>query len=490
MVRRTSHPDRSDLLTISAGELAALIRTKRVTSRQAVETHVAQVRRVNGRLNAMVKDRFDDALREADEADAAIQRGADLPPLHGVPCGIKECFAMTGMPNTSGLVARKGIVADRDATAVKRLREAGAIPLGVSNVSELCMWMESVNKVYGRTGSAFDPTRTAGGSSGGEGALVGAGAVPFGLGSDVGGSIRMPAFFNGVFGHKPTGGLVPGSGQYPEENSQVFNRYTTTGPLTRRADDLFPILRILAGPDGIDPGAYEMPLGDPGKVSLEGLRVLDVRETIVMPVAKSLLEAQSRAAAALARRGAKLESRRFPALRQGIALWSSMLEAAGTKTFKDLLGNGNGFHIPTEILRAFRGRSPHTVAALGLAVLEELPKLMPSRASEAVEVGRALQRELEEALGDDGVLLFPPHAVPAPKHVVSLVPPLRWGYTSVWNVLELPSTAVPMGLDARGVPLGVQVISRRGNDHVTIAVAQALEREVGGWRMPAWIEAA
>src|SRR5207253_4609005 len=113
------------------------------------------------------------------------------------PCTIKESIALTGMPHTAGLVARKGTLAGADAPTVARLRAAGAIPLGVTNTSELCMWMESNNRVYGRTGSAYDPSRTAGGSSGGEGAIVGAAGAPFGLGSDIGGSIRMPAFFNG-----------------------------------------------------------------------------------------------------------------------------------------------------------------------------------------------------------------------------------------------------------------------------------------------------
>src|SRR5207237_4871758 len=147
------------------------------------------------------------------------------------------------------------------APTVGGLRAAGAIPLGVTNLSELCMWMESNNRVYGRTGNAYDPRRTAGGSSGGEGAIVGAAGAPFGLGSDIGGSIRMPAFFNGVFGHKPTGGLVPNSGQFPMAHGPAL-RYLTTGPIARHAEDLMPLLRILAGPDGDDAGCVAMELGD------------------------------------------------------------------------------------------------------------------------------------------------------------------------------------------------------------------------------------
>src|SRR4051812_38877312 len=253
-----------DLRRLSAVELAALIRGRRISSREAVEAHIAQIARVNPVLNAVVRERFDEARAEADAADAALARGdVDmLPPLHGVPCTIKECFALRGMPHSAGLRARRHVVAARDATAVARLRQAGAIPLGVTNTSELCMWMESNNRVYGRTNNPYDASRIVGGSSGGEGAIIGAGASPFGLGSDIGGSIRGPAFFNGVFGHKPTGGLVPGTGQYPLARGAAL-RYLTTGPLARRAEDLMPLLRVLAGPDGHDGGCEAMPLGDP-----------------------------------------------------------------------------------------------------------------------------------------------------------------------------------------------------------------------------------
>src|SRR3954464_7410832 len=137
--------------------------------------------------------------------------------------------------------------------------------------------MESTNRVYGRTANAYDPRRTAGGSSGGEGAIVGAGGAPFGLGADIGGSIRMPAFFNGVFGHKPTGGLVPGTGQYPIASNAAL-RYLSTGPIARRAEDLMPLLRILAGPDDLDAGCTPFSLGDPAAVSMADLTVLDVRD--------------------------------------------------------------------------------------------------------------------------------------------------------------------------------------------------------------------
>src|SRR6185503_363040 len=151
-----------------------------------------------------------------------------------------------------GLVARKGRLATQDAVAVARLRAAGAIPLGVTNVSELCMWMESDNRVYGRTNNPYDQARTVGGSSGGEGAIIGAGGAPFGVGSDIGGSIRIPAAFCGVVGHKPSGRLVPNTGQFPPAEGPA-NAYLGTGPLVRRVRDVWPLLRVMAGPDGHDP---------------------------------------------------------------------------------------------------------------------------------------------------------------------------------------------------------------------------------------------
>lgn len=199
-------PDKTDsrsekILRSSATELARAIRHGELRSIEVVNAHLDRIAAVNPQLNAVVYDLAPSARAMAKEADAARERGADLGPLHGVPCTIKESFAMPETPFTSGLVARIGIRPSETATAVKRLVDAGAIPMGKTNVSELCMWMEGNNKVYGRTNNPYDPSRIVGGSSSGEGAIIGAGGSPFGLGSDIGGSIRMPAFFNGIFGH-------------------------------------------------------------------------------------------------------------------------------------------------------------------------------------------------------------------------------------------------------------------------------------------------
>ncbi len=472
------------LLLQSALSLAAAIRRREVSARAVLEAHLEKAQQVNPALNAIVQDRFADARREADLADARVARGdQDLPPLHGVPCTIKECFAVAGMPQSSGLVSRRDIIPDTDCVTVARLRKAGAIPIGVTNVSELCMWMETHNRLYGRTNNPYDVSRIVGGSSGGEGAIIGAGASPFGLGADVGGSIRMPAFFNGVFGHKPTGGLVPTSGHYPVPQNGV-RRFNTIGPLARRAADLMPILRILAGPDGEDLGCLPFSLGDPEQVRLSELTVYYAEDNGMVAVDEDLKVAQKRVADFLRESGATVMPLEMEAFRHSFEIWSAMMNNENETPFRVLLGDGVALPLGREFARWAMRRSDHTLPALLLGVLDELPKFTPVRVAKMVELGLQLKREMHARLGENGILLFPSYPSTAPAHLKPMWPPFNWQYTAIFNVLELPVTQVPMGLDGAGLPLGIQVVGGHGRDHVTIAVAQALEARFGGWIPP------
>ena len=473
-----------------------MIRERRARSREVVEAHIHHAERVNPALHAVVRDRYGAARAEADAADARLaSEGPDgLPVFHGVPCTIKESFAVEGMPWTAGLVARRDVVASSDAPTVARLRASGFIPLGVTNTSELCMWMESTNMLYGRTGSAYDPARTAGGSSGGEGAVVGAGASPVGLGADVGGSIRMPAFFNGVFGHKPTPGLVPNVGQFPNAEGDA-QHLLGSGPLVRRARDLMPVLRVLAGPHEGDAYARAMTLADPADVSLADVTVLDVREAASLggffPVDARLLDAQERAASELSRRGARVRTAGFPALRDAIALWAAAMDDAAETPYAMMLGNGTKLRLRDvlgEMPGALRGRSRYTVPSLALCVLERATKNLPNNMARVLERTRRVRAELHALLGERGVLLYPSHTRVAPKHGTALYWPLQWGYTAIFNVMHVPVTQVPLGLTPDGLPLGVQVVGAPGSDHVTIRVAEELEDRFGGWvPPPRWV---
>jgi fatty acid amide hydrolase 2 len=463
-----------------------MIRRREASSLEIVEAHIQHIQSVNPRLNAVVRDRFAEAREEARQADQRVLKGesglgpslSPSPSLFlGVPFTVKEAFALTGMPNTSGLVARKGILASSDAPGVARLRAAGAIPLGVTNISELCMWMESNNRVYGRTNNAYDARCIAGGSSGGEGAIVGAGGAPFGLGSDIGGSIRLPAFFNGVFGHKPTGGLLDNGGQYPVASGAAL-RYMTAGPLARRAEDLAPLLRVLMGTE------RSGDLGDPAEVQFDNLDVITIEDNGALLVSDDLRAAQRAAADALAARGARVRAARPSALKRSLEIWSSMLQASGGPTFSEMLGCGVPIRAGRELVRFALGRSPHTLPAIGLALLERVPALLPDQSGRFIALGQALRGEILDLLGPRGVLLYPPYPTPAPRHNKPLLPPFNWVYTAIWNVLEMPVTQAPLGLNAAGLPLGVQIVGAHAQDHVTIAVALELERAFGGWRPP------
>lgn len=472
------------VLTQSATRLAERIRAGEISSLEVVEAHVSHARFVNEDLNAIVVEQYDEALVAAEKADKVLANNGpeSVGSLHGVPCTIKESFGVQGLPQSAGLVARRHAIADADAVTVRRLRNEGAIFIGTTNTSELCMWLESNNRVYGRTNNAYDSTRIAGGSSGGEGAIIGSGASPFGLGADVGGSIRMPAFFNGVFGHKPSSGLVPNSGQHPTSYGEAL-KYLATGPLARRAEDLWPLVKLLAGPDGADDicVARELP---PPVVDYSRMRVIDIPDNGTMPVSKELRDAQAKVVRHLASLGAKVETPKLPALARSFDIWSSMLSAAGGPTFAELMANGRPYNALASLIAWTVRRSDHTLPAIMLSVVEGVAKLTPGRTKAFVDQGHKLRAEFDELLGQDGVLVYPSFSRPSPQHYRPMVMGFHWVYTAILNVMELPVTQVPMGLTPEG-PAGVQIAAGHGQDHVTLAVAQELERAFGGWVPPA-----
>jgi len=476
-----------DLLQASATQLAAAIRTGEVSSREVVDFHIDRAQAFNPHMNAIVHELYDEARALARQADAKVAESdpADLPPFHGVPCTIKECFAFEGMEQTSGLVERKGMRAAADATAVARLKAAGAIPLGTTNVSELCMWMESNNKVYGRTSNPYDPSRIVGGSSGGEGAIVGSGASPFGLGSDIGGSIRMPAFFCGVFGHKGSPGLIPNTGQHPLAEGDA-RRFLSTGPLCRRAEDLMPLVRAMAGPDGLDGVAEDFQLGDPSTVDFSRLRVIDIPNNgaLLHGISNEMDRARSRVVEHLVSLGAQVERPNFKQLKNSFEIWGSMMHEAAETPFSVHMGDGTAVSPVAETLKLLVGKSDHTFPAVLLGLLEGVTDFPPGRAAKWRKVGLELRTQVHDLLRDDGILVYPSYPVTAPKHNQPLRRPSRFVYTGILNVLHLAATQVPLGLDSGGLPLGTQVAATPGLDHLTIGVAMELERAFGGWTAP------
>ena len=471
----------TEMFERSALELARLVRTRQVSSREIVDAHIARIEEVNPFLNAVVNERFAEARREADRADErAASSPDDLPVLHGVPCTIKEFFAVKGLPCTGGLVRCKDVVSTEDATTVARLRAAGAIVLGNTNIPEGGLWLETYNAIYGRTNNPWDLRRTSGGSSGGEGAIIASGGSPFGLGSDIGGSIRFPSAFCGVAGHKPSGRLVPNTGQFPTPRGEAL-AYLTAGPMARRVSDLMPILRLLAGPDARDPVCCAMELGDPEKVSLRDMVVIPLENNGAVRISESMRAQVRRAAKSLESRGAKIVERQFPAMKRGLEIWGAMLEAATDTKYDEVLGGDAGVSYLRELALLPFGRSRHTFPALAMGLGDRLLGMLPLSKAPLIALGYELRAELESALGDNGVLLHPPYASTAPLHHGPWATPFAGACSAIFNVLEFPSTTVPMGLDASSLPLSVQVVGARGRDHVTLAAALAVEEDSGGF---------
>lgn len=468
------------LTQLSGTALAAAIRAGDTTSADVVEAHIEVLERI-ANLNALAVERFAQARAEAAAADARVRAGdPDLPPLHGVPVTIKEMLAVDGMPHTGGYPHRRKFRESVDAPVVQRLRAAGAIVLGVGNTCGFLIWIESNNPLYGRVSNAYDPTRTAGGSTGGDGAIVGSGGAPIALGSDLGGSIRIPAFFNGVFGHLPTPGLVPLTGHFPMPDGELRHRLSP-GPVTRRAEDLMPVLRIIAGPDGEDPYTTDQPLGDPDDVAVSGLPVVVSTHSSSVPLRPVLRKAIDRAAEALSDAGADVREAPLKELRFALAQFT-----AAALTEIDLLESWEGVTASTRA----GGRESAPLLVRGPAAVLKIVDSAPLRrvrtraARRLIDSAQRTNDSLLELIGD-GVLLYPPFPRLAPKHRHTIGQPWLATNTAIFNLYGLPATQVPLGLSNSGLPVGVQVVARPGNDHVCFAVALELERALGGWIDPA-----
>jgi fatty acid amide hydrolase 2 len=466
------------------------MRARELSPVELVDSHIGRIEQVNPHVNALVAERFAAAREEALLAECEYAQSPRSRPLLGVPFTCKEMIAVAGMPATFGSVARRGTVAREDAAVVARLRAAGAIPLGVTNVPEWGMWFESYNAVYGRTSNPWDVRRSPGGSSGGEGALTAAGGTVFGLGSDIGGSVRMPAAFCGVFGHKPTNGLLPLTGHYPVYASGPGARlprtapYLTIGTLTRSAADAASLIRIMAGRDGIDPNAEPLAFLSPDTVDWAGRRVVLLPNPKVNRAAHTSAALQScveRAGRLLETRGADVVYAPVRLLENAADVWFAALQSVGGATFAEILGAGERVRLRREIPLALARRSPYSWTALFFCVGERMGRRSEARVRLAMRELRRLSRRFRELIGPGGLLVCPTHPRTAPRHNAAVLHPFDFLYTAVFNALRVPATTAPCGFDVDGLPLSVQFAAARGADNITLAAAAVVEADVGPW---------
>ena len=459
-----------DLLFSSAASIAQAIRGREVSAAETVEAHLRRIDEVNPKLNAVVQLASERAMDEARAADAALARGESLGPLHGVPITIKDSHDTEGIVSTGGTMGRKDFVPEADATAVARMRAAGAIVLGKTNTPELTLSFETDNLVYGQTNNPYDVGRTPGGSSGGAGAIIAAGGSAMDLGTDTGGSIRVPSAFCGLAGLKPTSGRVPRTGHIVPWGLGGMDSLTTIGPMARFVEDLWLAFPIIAGPDGIDPFIHPVPLGDPASVNIAGLRVAFFTDNgTVSPTAEVEASVRS-AAAAIADSGAEVVEDLPAAITENIdANITSILTADGGAGVRRLVDKAGTEQVHPRLNR-FLQAEPISTAEY-TALLEHMD---------------AFRSQMLSFMENYDAILSPVRPWPALPHGESLTSeasPANF-YTSVFNTTGWPGSVVRVGTSSEGLPISVQVMCRPWREDVAVALATVLEDSLGGYVRP------
>ncbi len=456
-----------ELIYSSATNIAKSIREKKVSSAEVVDAYLDRIEEVNPKLNCLVQVSGDKARSDAKEADASLARGGIKGPLHGVPMTAKDSIATAGVVTTSGTLGRTSYVPREDATVVARLRGAGAIMLGNSNVPELCLAGESDNLIYGRSSNPYDLSRTPGGSSGGEGATIAAGCSAAGLGSDVGGSIRWPAHCCGLAGLQPTVGRVPRTGHWPSLSGLMDSMFQI-GPMARYAEDLELILGVISGVDWRDPHIVPMPLGDPGKVDLKSLRVAYFTDNGVLPASPDTAEVVKSAAKAMSDAGATVVEARPDGIENTYDIFMSIVDADAGGSVRHLLEEAGTTE--THFLLAGFMRQDTPVSAFEYSSL--LVRWDEHRSS--------MLRFLE----DHDVIISPTNADTAMPHGTSLDRFRTFSYTFQYNLTAWPGAVVRGGTAGDGLPIGVQAAAAPWREDVALAVAKYLEGELEGYQRP------
>jgi amidase len=445
----------TDLETASASTLVSAVEQKRVSALELTDAAIARIEKLNPPLNAVIVKDYDRARDAARAVDARVAKG-ERAPLMGVPMTVKESHKVAGLPTTWGFEHAKGWIPAHDSTVITRLKQAGAIILGKTNVPPaLGDWM-SVNPIYGRTNNPHDLSRTPGGSSGGAAAAVASGMVPLEVGTDIGGSIRIPANFCGIYGHKPSFNLVPAFDHSPPEADGAGQNLSVVGPLARTPDDLLRALDVIAGPGGGEEVGYKLALPAPRHTKLSDFRVLVIDQFALAKLDSEVRAAINETAAGLERAGAKV-SRASPLLPDLIAAHAAYVRMLGTITSRRSPGEGRV------------SISAHDWLDLNDEQLR-------------------LKRAWRAFFGEFDIVLAPIFGTPAFPHIDEA----DWGKRTLmidgqstpygaqlaWSGIAtfpgLPATAVPIGKTKTGLPIGAQLIGPYLEDYTPLQLARLL----------------
>jgi fatty acid amide hydrolase len=505
----------NEIIYKSAAQIVQGIKAGKWSARDVVDAHIERIETVNPRINAIVVPLFDEARKAADAADAAKRRGDALGPLHGVPVTIKEQFLVKGTPTTFGLSSQKNHLAKEDGPLVKRLREAGAIILGKTNISQMLIYIESDNPVYGRTNNPWNLERTCGGSSGGEAAIISAGGSPLGLGGDFGGSIREPAHFCGIQGLKPTSWRLTNfdtrANLLPAGQEVVVAQ---PGPMARTVADLALAMEVLAAPglERIDPSIPPVPWRIPAGVLVKSLRVAVYSDDGYFKASPAIRRVVDEAADALNAMGVEVERWSPPKVSEALRLFFSIFSSDGAASLRNALGKDQPMPQLDGILRS--SEMPHPLRKL-------LTRIVRSRGQERMafvlqNIGvrtandfwklveernryRLLFMQALEAGGFDAIICPPTSLAAVPHGSTSDLLDFD-SYARLFNVLGMPAGVVAAGrvraseesdrqpgkdgveqaalraeTGSAGLPVGVQIAARHWREDVVLAIMGVLE---------------
>jgi amidase len=460
----------TDVCSLSGTAQAQLIRSGEISATELVDAHLRRIEEVNPCLNAVAELLDETARRSASHVDSERAQGNPLPALAGVPFSIKDSIGVEGTVCTAGTLGRKSAAPSIcDATVVARLRAAGAIPIARTNLPDLLFAFESDNLIRGRTNNPYDFSRTSGGSSGGEAALIAACGSPFGLGSDAAGSVRLPAHFCGIASIKPTSGRLPRTGHIPPAGGWIETLWQI-GPMARRVEDLAPMMSLLAAPDGYDHTVIGMPFGDPADVQMKDLRIAFFTDNGIVPAEPETVAVVQHAAASLEHEVNRIEERLPPGVEESYELEMRMIGADG----------GDGLRA---FLTAIGSTRTHPLLDGWLMKLEPYRTTIDGFA----EYWSALDRfraRMFAFLADYDAIISPVCPQAALPHGRSIDERTFQGfsYTMTHNLTGWPAAVVRCGQTSAGLPIGVQIAARPWREDVALRIAAQLEFACGGWR--------
>ncbi|WP_156288519.1 amidase [Oceanobacillus salinisoli] len=465
----------TSILDMDATSIAGAIKKGDLTSSETVTHYIEQINKVNSSINAMVEERFEEALKEAQELDQQAKKNQFIGLLHGVPISVKEALHVSNMKTTGGLEHRQDLISRQDADVISKLKAAGAVILGKTNTPALSFSQETENKLYGRTNNPWDITKTAGGSSGGEGALLAAGGAAAGIGSDIGGSIRIPAHFNGVIGFKPGMNQVSAEGHFPSVMETLAERMFAIGPMGKSVQDMRMMYQIISEnvvktkhlqefKIEILPGTIEYPLSAVTKEALDAIenyleKFFATKRTVP------------------------------PFFEDGARMWQDTLSSDGRHILEHEAYSNDRSGVYRAFFREKLTQRTTIHPSLSWGIIGS--KLFKPSGKRILKVKETLNQG-DKRLADylkNRLLIFPVYYQSAPIHgqVYHEIFSIRktflqyMPYVAYANVWGLPSLTIPVATDDMGMPISIQIMSSIGNEDAIFRLGRLIEKRFRGY---------